>query len=264
MLLGLLATCDSFGGLRSSTDKLNASKSSRFLSKSGLSMPNGISALNLSKVDPIQVVSVHAVSTNSVGSMVAKILGYIMGIGSMSIYTPIIIDLLKAKNADGFSVATWIFNIVGVSLAAYYPLKRGFPLSSFIELIVIAVQAVFVLGLISYYKNQMLIFSLGMVIFSLLSFVMMTISVSSSFLNMVQILAILLCNYANVPQIMLTFKTRNASWSPITAGMSVVGNLIRVYTTIQLTGDWLVLSGYSLGFATNSILLVQSLFYGKK
>jgi hypothetical protein len=46
--------------------------------------------------------------------------------------------------------------------------------------------------------------------------------------------------------------------------MSMGGNLIRIFTTIQLTKDPLVMSGYCLGFATNLILLSQVIFYNSK
>ena len=57
-------------------------------------------------------------------------------------------------------------------------------------------------------------------------------------------------------------KEKKASWSPITSFMSMGGNLIRIFTTIQLTKDPLVLSGYMLGFTTNLILFSQVLYYG--
>ncbi len=48
-----------------------------------------------------------------------------MGIGAMSLYTPIALNLYKNKNADGFSTATWIYNIIGMGIACIYPYKKG-------------------------------------------------------------------------------------------------------------------------------------------
>ena len=74
----------------------------------------------------------------------------------------------------------------------------------------------------------------------------------------------IVCNYACIPQIMLTFRTKQASWSPITAIMSMVGNIVRVFTTIQLTGDKLVLGGNLVGLVNNLTLLAQCLIYREK
>lgn len=76
-----------------------------------------------------------------------------------------------------------------------------------------------------------------------------------------QLLAIVICNYANIPQILLTFKTKKAKWSWITASMSMAGNFIRILTTMQLTQDMLIMSGNLLGLVTNAILLFQVWLY---
>lgn len=48
--------------------------------------------------------------------------------------------------ADGFSVATWVFNLLGITLACIYPLKKGFPISTFAELLLLVVQSTGILG----------------------------------------------------------------------------------------------------------------------
>ena len=87
-------------------------------------------------------------STSSLSSskgfkdIAAKIIGYIMGIGSMLLYSPIIITLLKTKNSDGFSISTWVFNVFGTMLAISYPVKRKFPISTYVELITVLLQGI--------------------------------------------------------------------------------------------------------------------------
>lgn len=81
-----------------------------------------------------------------VGTIVAKALGYVIGVGSLAVYLPIVFSLLKKKSADGFSVATWVFNLMGITLAVIYPLKKGFPMSTFVELVLLVVQSTGILG----------------------------------------------------------------------------------------------------------------------
>ena len=80
-------------------------------------------------------------------------------------------------------------------------------------------------------------------------------------LSAIQIVALVVCNYACIPQIMLTFRTKRASWSPVTAVMSMTGNIVRVFTTLQLTGDKLMLGGNLVGLVNNLVLLTQCLMY---
>lgn len=91
-----------------------------------------------------------------------------------------------------------------------------------------------------------------------------TAPIPDKILGVLQGVSIIACNYAMVPQIYLTFKTKKAGWSFITASMSLCGCLVRVFTTMQLTKDPIVLSGYLLGAANNLIVLLQILAYREK
>lgn len=198
-----------------------------------------------------------------IGDVVAKVLGYIIGAGSMAVYLPILLSLLKGKSADGFSAQTWVFNLLGISLACVYPIKKMFPLSTYVELILLAVQSIGILGLICFYQQLTKEYLIFMLVFAFATFATTVTPIPSKVLQATQMAAILVCNYANIPQIILTFRRKKASWSPITAAMSMAGNLIRIFTTFQLAaGDKLILGGYVLGFTTNAILLAQVLFYG--
>lgn len=91
-------------------------------------------------------VQAAAAAPSTAGTIVAKALGYVIGAGSLAVYLPILLSLLKKKSADGFSVATWVFNLLGITLAVIYPLKKGFPMSTFVELVLLVVQSTGILG----------------------------------------------------------------------------------------------------------------------
>ena len=180
----------------------------------------------------------------------------------MAVYIPIVVAVLQ-KRAVGFSAQTWVANLAGISLACIYPIKKAFPLSTYVELVLLVLQSVGILGLICHYQQLTLPYLAFMAAYVVAAGAALMLPISSRMLQLTQLAAILVCNYANIPQILLTFRTKQASWSPVTAAMSAAGNLIRIFTTFQLAGaDPLVLGGYVLGFATNAILLGQTLFYG--
>jgi mannose-P-dolichol utilization defect protein 1 len=194
-------------------------------------------------------------------AMLAKALGYIMGIGSMTVYTPILLNLLRVKSSEGLSTQTWIMNLIGLSLAATYPFKMGFPMSSYVELIILSSQAVIILGIITQYKKQYKEFAIGMLTFVVYMAAIIQSNFAPRTLQIIQVIASLICNYANIPQILLSYQQKRAAWSRTTAFMSVGGNLIRVFTTIKLTQDPFFLFGYGLGVITNAILLWQTFLY---
>ena len=197
----------------------------------------------------------------SSGDVVAKILGYTMGAGSLMLYSPIILKLLNTKRADGFSHETWIFNLVGLTAAVIYPFKKGFPLSTYVEILILCVQSFGILGLLCSYKGLLGEYMVGMGVYLATAISLLAIDLPTSILGLLQWVAILVCNYAQIPQILLTYRTKRASWSPITAIMSMVGNTVRVFTTLQLTGDKLVLSGNLVGLLCNITLLTQCWLY---
>ena len=68
---------------------------------------------------------------------------------------------------------------------------------------------------------------------------------------------------ALLPQLWLNQRNRSSGgWSPISAGLAVAGNGVRVFTTLQLTQDGLLLCGFVAGLLVNVVLLAQILWFG--
>lgn len=65
----------------------------------------------------------------------ASALGYIMGGGSLLLFAPIIINLVKAKSAQGMSVSTWLLQLAAFAGSTLYNLSRGHPFSTFAEVL---------------------------------------------------------------------------------------------------------------------------------
>lgn len=211
---------------------------------------------------------VNVVPTSSTSSshhfkdLLAKLAGYVMGAGAMVVYTPILITLLKRGNAVGFSIATWVYTLIGMLTAIAYPMKKGFPISTYLEIVGAAVQSLVILGVICFYDAKLQEFAIGVTALAVVFGTFLKVKdIPPHLLGLVQIAASLVANYANVPQILLTFQTKKASWSGNTAFLSIAGCLIRILTTIQLTKDPFVIAGYVLGVITNGILLAQVIIY---
>jgi hypothetical protein len=82
-------------------------------------------------------------------------------------------------------------------------------------------------------------------------------------LSALQLAATVSVTGALLPQLWLNARRRSSGgWSPVTAGLSAAGNALRVFTTLQLTRDVLLLAGFLAGFAVNAALLAQIAMYG--
>ena len=83
-------------------------------------------------------------------------------------------------------------------------------------------------------------------------------------LSMLQLAATVSVTGALVPQLLLNARRRSGGgWSPLTAGLSALGNAVRVFTTVQLTRDPLLLGGFIAGFAVNAAMLAQIYCWGE-
>jgi len=113
------------------------------------------------------------------------------------------------------------------------------------------------------YKNRMFEFSVGAIGYLVIFMSFLFLKIPEAAFNGIQIGASLSCNYAQIPQIFMNWRLKAASWSFISAFLSTVGNLAKIFTTIQLTNDMLICFGHVLGALTNGVLLYQIIVYGK-
>lgn len=84
--------------------------------------------------------------------------------------------------------------------------------------------------------------------------------------NALELLNIPLSVVSKLAQIKTNYELQSAlHLSSTTIGVSTLGSLIRLYTTMQLKRkDWTLLAGYGASFAVNAALLGQIHYYGQK
>mmetsp|Transcript_19732 Transcript_19732/g.19841 ORF Transcript_19732/g.19841 Transcript_19732/m.19841 type:complete len:260 (-) Transcript_19732:52-831(-) len=206
--------------------------------------------------------AILAESSPNPKKIAARILGYIIGAGALGLYTPIIYDLATTKTAAGISVATWIYNFLGFTAGMVYPLKKRFPIASYIDNIALWFQSFVILFLTCLLKGMGLQFAIGMIVYCAVAYVFMTQEIPMKSVKVIQMGSCAACNYAQIPQIILNWKRQSAAESLLfSAFLSTIGNLIKVFTTVQLTNDWLIGFGHVLGFTTNGSLMVQVMAY---
>lgn len=193
---------------------------------------------------------------------VAKAIGYVMGFGSIGLYSPIVYKLLVTKSSEGLSAQTWVFNLIGMLASVLYPFKKGFPISTYLETVSTTIQTLGILGLICFYGGNLTSYLVAMFAVAVVGTWIQKTEIPPKALNSVQALAIIANTYALIPQIWLTVQTKKTSYSWITAALSAAGCFVRILTTMQLTKDRLLMAGFSLGFLNNVIVLLQVYKYG--
>lgn len=161
---------------------------------------------------------------------IATALGYIVGIASLLLYTPIAVRILRTKSASGLAVTTWYCKVLSFTCTDVYNIKNGFPLAAFSETIMITVEALAVLLLVTNYQKKWdgTTAGLGILYVATTAWALLSPSSasdasgswgpSSTALAAAQIMATLLNSAALLPQLHQNMTRRSSGgYSPVTA-----------------------------------------------
>lgn len=191
----------------------------------------------------------------------AQIACYGMGMCASLLYIPIILKMFQDGHAEGMSYQTWIFSILGYTAGVLYPLKKGFMFATYFDGVVLTLESLLVLGMMCHYQKKTKEFVIGTAAyFAAVYALAFHVTLPAPLLNMVQIGAIAMCNYAGFPQIALQFKTGKATWPWMSALGATGGNAVKAVATIKLTGDAIILGGCFVGVFSNALLLLQTIY----
>lgn len=92
----------------------------------------------------------------SAQTVVASALGWTMSVAALSLYTPMIAELIQKRkeNAEKISTTTWSLQLLGFIIFVVYHIRSGYPLSTFLDFAALGVQSLVILVLASVYRNQ--------------------------------------------------------------------------------------------------------------
>ena len=98
-----------------------------------------------------QLVRASAVDSETV----ATALGYLVGAGSLALYTPIVWRVSRQGDASGLTLSTWWLKLASYSCSDVYSIAQGYPISTYVETLVITLEAAVVLGLVGFYQQKL-------------------------------------------------------------------------------------------------------------
>jgi len=201
---------------------------------------------------------------SSAGEWLASIIGLVVVVGSVGLYIPMITRLARKRCAVGLSVSTWWLKIAGYAAAWLYSGINGYPLANYSENIVMTVECLVVITMVYHLRTDL---ACSQLVAGLLAIAVSSICVytwpAAWLLGSMQLGATMLALGAVLPQIVLNFhRGAPGEYSPLTAAMATLGNLLRMYTTFQLVDDKLLLGCYAAGLIVQGFLFVQIMYYG--
>jgi len=200
----------------------------------------------------------------AVKSVFTNVVAGVMTAGALSMFAPVIWNILSAKSALGLSRTTWSLNLLGVSGVLAYNVHKGIPLANYIESIFLMAQSLLINALLLYY-------GMGLPAVRVVAAAAAYVATGALFLRQLpdrlftpmQALATAVYSWALIPQIVGNFAAKTSGgWSPITAFLSMAGNAARIVTTLNVAkGEKMLLVQFLSGMLLNCVLLVQSLVW---
>lgn len=227
--------------------------------------PSAASSLkSLTRLEAIPTTIIMAEEPPS--TWLATALGYLVGLGSLMLYTPIAVRLFRQKSAEGTTMTTWMMKLSSYTCTDLYSLWKQYPISTYIETLIITLEAAIILVLVVIYQQRfprdpaLWIFLL---VFSTLA-AYLYFEAPPEVLAMGQLSSAALNSGALVPQFVLNFqKQTKGDYSPVTAALAATGCAIRLYTIQQLAdNDPILLFSFGTALLLNTLLLLQIVYYG--
>ncbi|XP_018567366.1 mannose-P-dolichol utilization defect 1 protein homolog [Anoplophora glabripennis] len=192
----------------------------------------------------------------------SKCLGLGIILGSLLVKIPQILKLLKSKSGEGINILSVTLDLTAITIYMSYSFVKQFPFSSWGDTAFLAIQTVIVAVLVLVYQNAVLKSLLYLSTYLSVCYVMMSGITPLNVLWTLQTCNIPIVVTGKLIQAWTNFKNgHTGQLSAITMFMLFFGSAARIFTSIQETGDTVVILTYTAGTLANALLVSQMLFY---
>ncbi|XP_069776174.1 mannose-P-dolichol utilization defect 1b [Narcine bancroftii] len=194
--------------------------------------------------------------------LLSKILGLGIIAGSVMVKLPQIFKILRAKNAVGLSFKSVLLEMLSITGSMTYSIRNHFPFSSWGEAVFLMFQTLTIGFLIQHYSGRMQRGVVLLLVYFLLVGLLLspiTPLVGVAFLQALNTPAIM---FSRVIQIVTNYRNgHTGQLSALTVFLLFAGSLARIFTSVQETGDQLMVLTYVVASTFNGIIAAQLLYY---
>ncbi|XP_078064305.1 mannose-P-dolichol utilization defect 1b [Mustelus asterias] len=196
--------------------------------------------------------------------LLSKVLGLGIIAGSVMVKLPQILKIKRAKSTEGLSFKSVLLEMLSITGSMVYGIRNHFPFSSWGEALFLMLQTLTIAFLIQRYggrtdKGVMCL----LLYFSMLSVLLspLTPLVGVTFLQALNMPAIIV---SRLIQILTNYRNgHTGQLSALTVFLLFGGSLARIFTSIQETGDQLMILTYVVASSFNGVIASQVLYYWK-
>ncbi|XP_050433502.1 mannose-P-dolichol utilization defect 1 protein homolog [Adelges cooleyi] len=195
-------------------------------------------------------------------STLSKGLGLGIVGGSLLVKLPQVIKLWKNKSAKGISIMNVSMDLYAVTANVVYSYANKFPFSAWGDSLFILFQTLLIVMLVINYNVSRNAAKSFTAVFCVLFSVLMSGAVPESVLWTAQLTSIPLMFFGKITQSYVNYVNKGTGQlSMATCILLFLGAAVRVFTSVQETGDSLLIWTFTLATIANFIIVAQFYYY---
>ncbi|TKR80491.1 hypothetical protein L596_014558 [Steinernema carpocapsae] len=194
--------------------------------------------------------------------VISRLLGLAITAGSLLLFVPQILKIYASKTGVGISLPSQLLGLLACAGTAAYSFERGFVFSQWGDSFFVAVQTVIIIMQILYYSDASAYAFAFLAFFWAVSFAVIGHYIPFNVLTLIQASTIPIVMVAKGIQIIENFRNGSTGQlSLISVLLQFGGCVARVFTSLQETGDNLIILNFAIATVLNGVILAQVLFY---
>lgn len=198
---------------------------------------------------------------NCFKATLSKVLGIGLIAGSVLVKVPQILKIYNGKSGAGLSIPSVLLDLSAITIHGSYNYVKGFPFSSWGDGFMLGIQTLIVFYLILYYAKKFQEANMFLVAYAIIVFVMCTL-VPDNILWLLQACNVPILMSGKLLQAWENYK--NGSTGQLSAATVcglTAGSIARIFTSIQETGDSMMIITYLAATSANLVLFFQLFYY---
>ncbi|XP_017151914.1 mannose-P-dolichol utilization defect 1 protein homolog [Drosophila miranda] len=198
-------------------------------------------------------------------ALLSKGLGLAIIAGSVLVKVPQVLKILNNKSGEGINILGVMLDLLAITFHMSYSFMNGYPFSAWGDSTFLAFQTVAIAVLVLYFSGR----KVQSVIF-LLAYAVFLYVLNSGLTPMKALITIQSCNIpillvGKLSQAFTNFKAGSTGQlSAATCFMMFAGSVARIFTSIQETGDQMMIITFCFSTFANGVIVAQLLYYWNK
>lgn len=195
-------------------------------------------------------------------ALVSKGLGMGIIAGSLLVKVPQIMKILNSKSGEGINLTSVFLDLMAITFHLSYSYVKGFPFSAWGDSTFVGIQTAAIAALVLFYGGSASKSAGFVAIYASLLYVLTSGITSIKILSITQAFIIPILLVGKLSQAYTNYKNGGTGQlSAATCFMLFAGSLARIFTSIQETGDKMMIITFIASTFANGVIVAQLLYY---